>query len=1093
MVRTRRLAPPVDSPPSDAVSTEPSSTKATARSSDSGAGGGVPPARGVEARLLLLGVVVVLVGLLVMSRALGREMAETAAELAESSAVSLNAEELGGPLSTLLATVLPMRSSAEVGNAIVERRAALPGKRYPNVGAIADLRNADGERLLSSAEFRALKPSLVVRTPAEFRGQYWLWSLLSLAALLTVHVVWRARGFAGDGVMLAAVTVLSGVGLLMMASVRDPLRDLLLMRPFAQGVIGGAIVLLVASMVDFERPLIRRSGGYALLAALGLSVLLLLFGTGPSGSDAKVNLFGAQPVEVIKVLVVFFLATYFCDRWELLREVREERTELDGVQKLVTLPKLEYSLPPLLAVACFLVFFFLQRDLGPALVLSCSFLVLYGVARGRALMAGVGFAFLILGFVAGYVLGFPATVKGRLEMWLSPWDNTFRGGDHLAHSLWALASGGVRGVGLGGGSPETVPEVHTDMVLSAVGEQLGAIGLASVITLWAVILWRGLRASWRSGTYGMFLGLGLVLAMGLQMVLIAGGVVGLLPLSGVVSPFLSYGRSAMLVNFGIIGVLASLSARPPRDAALQFRPALRKVGVAFAVMLAALLGRGAQLQIMVDERATARGVLALQADGERRFRYNPRLVEMARSIPRGSILDRNGLPLATSDWAEVEAQRAVFEDLGLRVGESVLSERHYPLGGRTFHVLGDWTTQQRWGATNASFVERDFRTQLQGFDDGQRSVQIETQGGAVSDVVARDYSELVPMIRQRPKSRAVRELIERDRSLRLSLDARLQVKSAEILERRLQGVGPERGAVVVLDAESGDVLALVSHPWPKGRSSSSDSDAEGVLFDRARYGLYPPGSTFKIAVAIAALRRDPDLLDESYTCERLGDGRVGQSVKGWGRPIRDDPRVRTPHGRVDMVRGVAVSCNAYFAQLAVYALGEEAIIETASLFGIEAASPNDAATLADSLAQAAYGQGQVLATPLEMARVAAVIASGGQLPAVRLELDGPAPISRSVLPREQTLPIAEAMRRVVTEGSASRVLSESIPAIAGKTGTAEVQGEASHAWFIGFAPYGASGRKIALSVLVEHGGYGGLVAARVAGDIVKEAAQLGLL
>ena len=1086
MVRTRRLAPPVE-PPGGSKTLEAQSSP-----SSQGVDAVAPRGRQVEARLLLCGVVVVLVGLLVLARSLGREMAETGTALEQSRAVSLNAEELGGPLAALLDMSLPMRSSAELAGAIVERRAGLRGKRYPNVGAIADLRDAQGERLLSATEFRTLKTNLVVRSPGEFRSQYWLWSLLSVGALVGVHFVWRARDYRGDQVVLPAMTVLSALGLLMMASVRDPLRDLLLMRPFAQGVIGGAVVLLIASQVDFERPVLRRSGGYALLAALGLSVMLLLFGTGPSGSDAKVNLFGAQPVEVIKVLVVFFLATYFCDRWELLREVKEQRSELDGVQKVISLPKLEYSLPPLLAIGSFLLFFFLQRDLGPALVLSCSFLVLYGVARGRALMASVGFVLLILGFVAGYVLGVPATVKGRLEMWLSPWDNTFRGGDHLAHSLWALASGGVRGVGLGGGSPETVPEVHTDMVLSAVGEQLGALGLASVITLWSVILWRGLRASWRSSTYGMFLGLGLVLAIGLQMVLIAGGVVGLLPLSGVVSPFLSYGRSAMLVNFGIIGVLVSLSARATPDAAVLFRPALRKVGAAFALMLAALLARGAQLQVMVDEEATARGVLALQADGQRRFRYNPRLVEMARSIPRGSILDRNGLPLATSDWAEVESQRAVFEDLGLRVGESVLAQRHYPLGGRTFHLLGDVTTQLRWGATNASFVERDFRTQLQGYDDAQRTIGVESGDGETISVVARDYSELVPMIRKRPNSRSVRELIERDRSLRLSLDARLQARATEVLERRLAGVGPERGAVVVLDAGTGDVLALVNHPWPRGRGQG-DGDAEGVLFDRARYGLYPPGSTFKVAVAVAALRRDPDLLDEVYPCERLSGGRVGQQVKGWGRPIRDDPRVTRPHGRVSMARGIAVSCNAYFAQLAVYSLGKEAIIETASLFGIEAASPNDAEALADSLAQAAYGQGQVLATPLEMARVAAVIANGGELPAVRLQLDGAPPTSQSILPPNQVRPIAEAMRRVVTEGSASRALSQSIPAIAGKTGTAEVQGEASHAWFIGFAPYGASGRKIALAVLVEHGGYGGIVAARVAGDVVKEAAQLGLL
>ena len=144
--------------------------------------------------------------------------------------------------------------------------------------------------------------------------------------------------------------------------------------------------MLGASLLDFERSPLRRLTFLPLLAALGLSVLLILFGSGPGVSDAKVNLFGFQPVELIKILVVLFLAGYFVERWEFLRELAERRLALPG---WLALPKLEYALPPVVAIAVVLFFFFLQRDLGPALILSFLFLLLYcGGPRPGAHAAG---------------------------------------------------------------------------------------------------------------------------------------------------------------------------------------------------------------------------------------------------------------------------------------------------------------------------------------------------------------------------------------------------------------------------------------------------------------------------------------------------------------------------------------------------------------------------------------------------------------------------------------------------------------------------------------------------------------------------------
>ncbi|HEY4593082.1 MAG TPA: FtsW/RodA/SpoVE family cell cycle protein, partial [Thermoanaerobaculia bacterium] len=520
--------------------------------------------------------------------------------------------------------------------------------------------------LLSLQQLRAVKPRLVVRTPGQFRSSFWLWTAVFLLAFAAVHAVWRWRRFAGDELILPAILLLAGIGLAMMVTVRDPLRDLPLYRGFAEGVAFGAVLLLAGSLFDAERSPLRRMSFLPLLAAFALSIVLILFGSGPGGSDAKVNLLGWQPVEAIKILVVLFLAGYFFERWEFLREIAETRA---GLPRGLQIPKLEYLLPPLLAMGLVLTFFFLQKDLGPALILSFLFLTLYCVARGKPWMALVGAALLVAAFAVAYKIGYPATVSGRLAMWLSPWDNSFRGGDHLAQGLWSLAGGALTGTGLGLGQPQRVPEIHTDLVLAAVGEQLGFLGLLSVLALYALLVWRGFRAAFRAGSaYGFFLALGLAVLTAIQTLLIAGGILGVLPLSGVVSPFLSSGRTAMLANFLIFGMILAVSARPGPAEAVQanrrFAGSARWAGVALAAVLALIVLRAGQVQALQADRVLTRGALTLQGDGYRRFQYNSRLTDIALGIPRGDVVDRNGVLLATSDPAQLEKNRAVLERLG---------------------------------------------------------------------------------------------------------------------------------------------------------------------------------------------------------------------------------------------------------------------------------------------------------------------------------------------------------------------------------------------------------------------------------------------
>jgi cell division protein FtsW (lipid II flippase) len=967
-----------------------------------------------------------------------------------------------------------------------------------NVGALARIHG-----LCTGEQFRQLKPLFVVRRPAQFAGAFYKWSALFFAAFALVHVFWSLRGFQGDQVLLPVTMLLSGAGLILMIALRDPVRDNLLFVDFAQGAVLGCLLLGALSLLDYQK-LLGKLTFVPLLASFALSVALILVGRGPGTSDAKVNLLGFQPVEIIRILLVLFLAGYFATRWDVLRHARETRPKMASFTSRFDVPPVEYTLPALVCAALSVIFFFLQRDMGPALVFACLFLVLYGMARGSAFVPALGLALVIGGFAVGCLIGIPRNVGERVSMWLSPWDNRIHGGDQLAHSLWAYATGGATGMGTGRGDPQLVPAGHTDLILSALGEEWGFVGVAVVFGLYALLIWRALRAALRARTdYEFFLASGLAAATTLQFLLIAGGSLGVLPLSGVVTPFLSYGRTAMIANFAVIGMLEAISHRGrQQDGPTPFRGVTVAVGAIFAVAGAVVLAKAGYVQVLRSAAVMGQGTLVLQADGARRYQYNPRFQEVIREIPKGSIYDRNGLPLATSNWDELDKHRADYKALGIDIDRACPrgDGRYYPFGGLMFDLLGDLRTRLRWGASNTAFVERDEARRLRGYDDRPTLVEVKGPKGQITRVIRYDYRELVPLLRHRydPGNPEVREVLDRKRDVRMSIDARLEVQVAQILQKQLKAAGKEKGAAVVMDPATGDLLAVVSIPWPVEAESGDDPPADARTaenyLDRARYGLYPPGSTFKVVTAMAALRKDPALAHKTYECIRLPDNRVGQFLKGSKRPIRDDIQDTDPHGAVDLEKGIVVSCNAFFAQLGSYDLGAEPLWTTANLLGIQSATPNTADQLKKSLPQASYGQGQVVASPFEMARVAATVANGGAMPQGRWitdETNARNSAPQTVLSGDLAATLGKFMREVVTQGTGRKAGSTSVP-MAGKTGTAELADAPSHAWFIGFAPYGTGTRKIAVSVLVENGVYGGTNAAPAAAEIVNAAAKLGL-
>lgn len=929
---------------------------------------------------------------------------------------------------------------------------------------------------LTLLQLAKIKPLLAVRTPEEYRREFFTWCAVYFAGFYIAAFAWKLARFRGDRTLLPALQMLSGIGFALMVSMRDPLRDTLEFHKFATGVFAGCVLLALAAIPFFDYKRLSDWCYTPLFLALGLFAALEKFGRGPAGNDAKVNLGPFQPVEAIKILLVLFLAGYFTRNWERLRDLRERRL-MPKLFRRIGLPRLEHVVPVMIALAIAWAMFFKLKDLGPALVMFFVFLSMFAIARGKPGLALAGLALMVGGVALGYHLGQPKTVVDRIDMWLQPWDNDVHGGDQLAHGVWALSTGGVYGSGPGWGDPAMIPAGNTDLVLPAIGEEWGLLGVCTIFLLFAFLVSRALRAAIHASThYGFFLGLGLACLITYEMTLISSGVLGALPLSGVVSPFLSSGNTAMLANFAIFALLASISAEKREEGAHELLKApTRYLKIVMACAGLFLVGMAARYQALRDSDYIAREAHTFEEDGVKRPLRNPRLNSIAREIPRGTIYDRNGLPVATSSWAELEKHRAEYDALGISLDSccSRFDARYYPFGSAAEHVVGDMRTGEGFHATNASLVEHDSNRQLQGYE----------------------FAELAPLARYRhqPGNEDIARLLARDRSVHLTLDIRLQMRAQQILEDHLRRVGSQSGSVVVMNPATGDVVAMVSAPTPLPPGSRATAPTPDELLDRARYGQYPPGSTFKLVTAIAALNLDPELKHRTFLCHSLPDGRAGTVIPGWKRDIKDDVGDRA-HGTLDMSRAIAVSCNAYFAQLGVHDVGTKALTDTAAKFGI---STGDPANLRRNLPFAAYGQGEVLVSPFKMARVASAIAAGGRLPQGRWVTDASntrtdAPVE--VLPASQAAFIANAMRRVVTEGTGRGAMNGEVIQVAGKTGTAQLDEGQPHAWFTGFAPYDAPVEKrLAFAVLVEHGGYGARAAAPVAREVMDAAAQFGLI
>ncbi len=363
--------------------------------------------------------------------------------------------------------------------------------------------------------------------------------------LLATSTWVRRRLPLADPILLPLAATLAAIGQLMTSRLEPTLGP-------RQGiwVLGGLAGLAAVTLLPSAAWLRRYRYTWALLA-LGLLAATLLFGQDLNGSGARLwfrlGPVSIQPTELVKILLVVFLAAYL-----------EEYRELLGMAGRrwgpFWLPPLPYLAPIIVMAGAALLVLIVQRDLGPALLFSMVLLSMLYMASGRGSYVVLGVVLLVLaGFLADRAFGY---VHLRVLIWLDPWPLADQGGYQLVQGLYALASGGVFGTGLDFGSPRYIPAVHTDFVIAAIGEELGLVGTLAVIELFVLFTMRGFRIALRARSgFSALLAAGLTAMLAIQALIILAGTLKLVPLTGITLPFISYGGSSVLANFVLVGLL----------------------------------------------------------------------------------------------------------------------------------------------------------------------------------------------------------------------------------------------------------------------------------------------------------------------------------------------------------------------------------------------------------------------------------------------------------------------------------------------------------------------------------------------------------
>ena len=884
-----------------------------------------------------------------------------------------------------------------------------------------------------------------------------------LGLFVVAHLAVRKWAPRADATLLPLVALLLGIGFVTISRLDLAIPEAKRVAPTqalwtAVGV-GAFVVTLV--VVRRVRDLARYRYTFLLLGVVALGCSR----SSPASASrstarrlwARIGPLTVQPGEAAKVLLVVFFAAYLVEKRELLSS---------GSRRLgrMHLPDPKHLGPLLLPWILSIMILILQKDLGSSLLFFAVFVAMLYIATDRAAYLAVG-AVLFAGAVA-ITYNFFGHVQQRIDTWIDPWVDRQGNAYQLVQSLYAFGSGGFQGTGIGLGRPDIIPVATTDFIFAAIGEELGLLGTVAVVIGFMLLVGSAFRIAVQSQRpFSKLFAAGLATILGVQTFVIIGGVTRLIPLTGVTLPFVSYGGSSLVANFVILALLMRISdenaagrgrgrrARSPDDrggSGQTVNRAIGRVGTAVIVLLLLLIGQLTYLQV-IDANTLAKDP------------RNTRTYLKDFTRPRGEIISADGKILARSIPSKDEYEY----------------QRIYPYGELFAQTVGYQSVSL--GSTG---VEREYSAVLSGRDRSHLRLQ--------------DLGDLLSGKQQTGNV-----------VLSLRVDVQLIAKAA---------LGSQAGSVVVTDPRTGALIAMYSNPSfdpqplaghnPKlvqaDWESLQPNSPTTTLLPRAYRERYPPGSTFKIATTASALDSGTTTPTSTFPFRTsLLAPQAGQAISNFGG--------ERCGGTLE--QSFVESCNTTFAQLGLD-MGEKFPPQLAG-FGIYEAPPLDLSpgaavstgpvpgtfdTNKPKFALAGIGQGDVAATPLQMALVGSAVANAGTImrPHVAAEIrdDEGRKLStiepkpwKVAMPATTAATIRDFMVQVVQHGTGTAGQIAGVT-VAGKTGTAQsCEGCSPHAWFVAFAP--AEAPQYAVSVFVERGGSmgneatGGHVAAPIAAKILK--------
>jgi cell division protein FtsW (lipid II flippase) len=378
------------------------------------------------------------------------------------------------------------------------------------------------------------------------------WMLVALGVLAMVWVLWQPATSVRDDVIPALAVVLAALGLAMVARLSPDLahrQQLWLLLSLGLALVAGP------AFTQF-----RRFAAFKYLwvvASLALFGLLILFGVEINGARLwiKVGPIQYEPIELIKLCIVLFLAAYLAEMADVIAAARAWSLRAN----------LKYLGPLFIGWGASMAILVVQRDLGMATLLLATFATLLFVATRRIDI--VVFGALLFAAGAFWSVHHYPYVQTRIAVWFHPFADPLGAGYQSSQAYYSLAAGGLAGTGYRLGHPQFIPDVPTDYVYAALAEEFGLIGAIVVLAIFLDLVRRILATGLEQpDLYTKLLAAGLGATLGFQVVIIVAGVIGLLPLTGITLPFISYGGSSLVANFLLVALVWAMSARPRRIA-----------------------------------------------------------------------------------------------------------------------------------------------------------------------------------------------------------------------------------------------------------------------------------------------------------------------------------------------------------------------------------------------------------------------------------------------------------------------------------------------------------------------------------------------